>query len=66
MFPRRGLGIARCDKLSKQQSLFRFLGGKRPLSESANEKTEKRKEQKKNYEDCRDRKFLPQWLETFS
>ena len=52
--------------MSKQQSLFRFLGGKRPLSESANEKTEKRKEQKKNYEDCRDRKFLPQWLETFS
>ena len=47
MFPRRGLGLARCDKMSKQQSLFRFLGGKHPLSESADEKTEKRKEQKK-------------------
>ena len=66
MFPRRGLGLARCDKMSKQQSLFRFLGGKRPLSESSDEKTEKRKEQKKSYEDCRDTKFLPQWLETFS
>ena len=66
MFPRRDLGLARCDKMSKQQSLFRFLGGKRPLSESADEKTKKRREQKKKtYEDCRDRKFLPQWLETF-
>ena len=36
-----------CDKMPKQQSLFRFLGGKRPLSESADEKTKKRKEQKK-------------------
>ena len=26
---------------------------------------EKIAEKKKNYEDCRDRKFLPQWLETF-
>ena len=46
MFPRRGLGLARCDKMSKQQSLFCFLGGKGLLSESADEKTEKRKEQK--------------------
>ena len=46
MFPRRGLGLARYNKMSKQQSLFHFLGGKRPLSESA-DKTEKRKEQRK-------------------
>ena len=65
MFPRRGLGLARYDKMSKQQSLFCFLGGKGPLSESMMRRLRREKSRKKNCEDCRDRKFLPQWLETF-
>ena len=47
MFPGRGLGLAHCDKMSKQQSLFRFLGGKRTLSDSADERRLRREKSRK-------------------